>query len=581
MRGCGTRVAVCVWCVLVWATPADSQIDNRINMSNPPGTGRIHDANPQVGSGGRNSARPGFLLGLRANAIVTGNVTGLGVFHGDSPVLQNNRFRAELPSTGLTDFRRRSASVSDARSGGLPPPRFYFDPTRTIADVGQIRRGLNLPGSSVLSSSGITPLSVLRSPTARSTSPARTSPIDLRVGVSGSNTPRLGVVQRRVTRLDAGRPFSGIVSPFEQAVDSSIFGPRLPNDPDPFANLPAERPVTLGLLRPGSRTNAASLPDLSRLRPWDVGRRRPSGDTTSDGRVSPGGRSVVGTGMPGVVSSPMAQDAPGPLIGVGAPEGLGNDRYTDMRRAVAAARRSGGRVSGDHPTAMFPEGRLEPRPADGSQVGDAGAADEAAGPVVSLAARSTRFSAENVRRLATVSSWATDLLENPVKTFAGRHRNALNEHLAGGEADMLRGDFYRAVRQFQIAHTIDPKNPLPLLARGHALAAAADYVSAVRSLVMGIELFPDISAFRLDLPAMVGQRDVFDRRRADLDSRLRRGEDRELRFLLGYLEFYSGLREPGLRDLAKAAAAAPPGHVIADFPNRLDPQPAPEQPRRP
>ena len=66
---------------------------------------------------------------------------------------------------------------------------------------------------------------------------------------------------------------------------------------------------------------------------------------------------------------------------------------------------------------------------------------------------------------------------------------------------------------------------------------------------------------------MVGQSDVFDRRRADLERRLTYREDYELRFLLGYLELYSGLTDAAQKNLTLAAKGAPKDSVIARFPD--------------
>jgi len=58
-------------------------------------------------------------------------------------------------------------------------------------------------------------------------------------------------------------------------------------------------------------------------------------------------------------------------------------------------------------------------------------------------------------------------------------------------------------------------------------------MSAALSLQQGIARFPQIAAFRLDLPALAGS--VYDVRRADLERRLANSDQYELRFLLGYM----------------------------------------------
>jgi tetratricopeptide (TPR) repeat protein len=176
-----------------------------------------------------------------------------------------------------------------------------------------------------------------------------------------------------------------------------------------------------------------------------------------------------------------------------------------------------------------------------------------------------RQPSEGLNQLASAAKWAKDVVDDPLRSFAGKYRDRLNQYMADGEADLRAGRYYNAARQFDLAATADPLNPLPLLAKGHAFITAGDYVSAVRSLEEGIRRFPQIAAFRIDLPALVGQHDIFDIRRADLESKLATTESVDLRFLLGYIELYSGLPEEGFKNLDRAAKEAPPESMIALF----------------
>lgn len=96
------------------ASPVSAQIDNRVNQGNASTAGRALDSNPGSGSSGFNLTRPGMYdAGARANAIITGNVTGLNYFHGGSPLLNNNQFRDSLPSGELGGFRAQSVGLDD------------------------------------------------------------------------------------------------------------------------------------------------------------------------------------------------------------------------------------------------------------------------------------------------------------------------------------------------------------------------------------------------------------------------------------------------------------------------------------
>jgi tetratricopeptide (TPR) repeat protein len=167
------------------------------------------------------------------------------------------------------------------------------------------------------------------------------------------------------------------------------------------------------------------------------------------------------------------------------------------------------------------------------------------------------------------AKWAREAVEDPLDTFVGRYENQFNTYMSKAERALKEGKYYDAAQLYGLATSIDPRNPLPLLGRGHAYIATGDYLSAFESIRQGIERFPQIAAFRLDLPAMVGQSDAFDLRRSDLEKRLADGEFYKLRFLLGYLEIYSGLVEDGILNLERAAKYAPPGDIVAAFPDLL------------
>jgi len=73
------------------------------------GDGDVLDANPRVGSGGRNTARPSFQRELEfRNAIATGNAPGGMSFRGDIGYRAPGEFRGELGSDALFAFRRDS-----------------------------------------------------------------------------------------------------------------------------------------------------------------------------------------------------------------------------------------------------------------------------------------------------------------------------------------------------------------------------------------------------------------------------------------------------------------------------------------
>jgi hypothetical protein len=89
---------------------------------------------------------------------------------------------------------------------------------------------------------------------------------------------------------------------------------------------------------------------------------------------------------------------------------------------------------------------------------------------------------------------------------------------------------------------------------------AGDYMSAVFHLTRGLRDFEFLPQFEIDLGDFAPDPNLLDVRRADLERKLERKLSQKnryrLRFLLGYAEYYSGLKEFGLPRLREAAEEA-------------------------
>jgi len=588
-------------------TPVDNRTYNRDGrvtptLSNP---GQARDYNTLVGGNGLNAPSNSGAYINSANAIISGDVYGLGGFHAtpgagtlrnsfnttglsslssgvtaggysnpfnttglaglNSGVVNNQYlFQNNLPSANISYFNRRGYSVSDSRylpngsadSSNVP----YYDRANTVANTGAIQQGLNQPGSSTLQ----TPFS----PLYQGTNAVYAQP-------AGSLNQQFTPPDRRMLVPDSLNPLDAANKPLDYTAVGTTSIPNWQRDYLAAIQSPLFGPSPLD-----ARLTPSTLASAMRARAGAAIVPPEAAQPGADQMASVDARSVRPLDV-----APRAETA--------APEQVGTDLFSDMRGAVREAakaepdfisRLNSARVTGKpagvgltppesggtgvgNPAqgnpALSPTSPVRPKPAQPG-AGGVGAPAEGA-QTAPRDAREARLMAREQR----MKDWARDVIRQPIRTFAGKGQDDLNRYLMSAEMALRAGEYYNAAGQFGLAAQVAPNNPLPLLGRGHSLAAAGDYVSAVLFLQRGISRFPDIVAFDMDLPALVGGKDVFDLRRADLEKQLARVDSYELRFLLGYLEYYSGLRDLGMKDLRRAAEKAPHDSVIAEFPDML------------
>ncbi len=166
-------------------------------------------------------------------------------------------------------------------------------------------------------------------------------------------------------------------------------------------------------------------------------------------------------------------------------------------------------------------------------------------------------------------SFLIETNEQPLTTFSAGNVNPSEQFISSAERHLRDGQYYRALAHYEVALAGDRMNPLIYLGQGIAYVGAGEYYSAVRRIERAIDLFPEVAYFRFDLTEFIKDVNMLDVRRADLEQKLADKEDHRYRFLLGYMEYYLGLEEFGIKNLEKAAKDAPAGSAIARFPGLL------------
>jgi tetratricopeptide (TPR) repeat protein len=125
----------------------------------------------------------------------------------------------------------------------------------------------------------------------------------------------------------------------------------------------------------------------------------------------------------------------------------------------------------------------------------------------------------------------------PHETFASYSNDKFNRHLRAAEEYLKQGKYYRAADAYTLASMYKPGDPLADAGKSHALFAAGEYMSSALYLARALEIFPDYARFKIDIVAMVGDRDRLETRIADVEQWWKTSNSPELQFLLAYVYY--------------------------------------------
>ncbi len=546
--------------------------------------GRANEASLRVGSGGYNVYRQGVTQ--YGNDIMTGNITRGRQFRGYSPISSTTDFGGRTGASGvgtLDDFRRDSIGVDDVRSG-VPSylPRSYYSPTRTVQSAGDAAVGFR--------ASGLPPgpqqyINVPTDPRKPFSSLQSGSGGDVRL-FPRTDTPGIP---------PSGQTWSGSVWDRSALTNrSSLFriAPDL-SKPDVSPRADPNMPGTMKLTQKtselqtmqGMYSRQEPTDRYAEQRPYERGSFQ---STPLDRLINPSTPGQVGTG--GLQEIPddrpklypfqaATRPSPGQLESAREP-----GRQLSPRDEELLLRTPGGPPlptdQGDVYRRMLKAAsvtELQTTPVDAKTKGEGtqDAAGRTAPSVMKPAATpdapspAAEPSAPRSTLILGQQEQQRKMLQEPIVTFAGTDKTFANKAFTKAEDHLKSGRYYDAVDSYDVARSADPENPLIWIGRGHALIGAGDYLSAVASLEEGIGRFPQITRFNIDLRAFLSHKDILDIRRADLEKRLDTKEDFRLRFLLGYIEYYSGLPQYGIENIKKAAKDAPTTSPISKFPGLL------------
>jgi tetratricopeptide (TPR) repeat protein len=146
------------------------------------------------------------------------------------------------------------------------------------------------------------------------------------------------------------------------------------------------------------------------------------------------------------------------------------------------------------------------------------------------------------------------------KSFATQAKDKFNFYMRTAEELLKQGKYYHAVDAYTLAGIYKPDDPLAYAGKAHALFASGEYMSSTYFLAKAINIFPQYVEFKIDLNAMIPDKERLDSRIADIRQWADKTKSAELNFLLAYIYYQLDKKEPA-QEAIKAVAEKIPDSV--------------------
>jgi len=146
--------------------------------------------------------------------------------------------------------------------------------------------------------------------------------------------------------------------------------------------------------------------------------------------------------------------------------------------------------------------------------------------------------------LSNIDKETTEAVVGVHKTFAAQTDDKFNYYMRSAEEFLKQGQYYRAADAYTLASIYKPDDPLAYAGKAHALFASGEYMSSAYYLVTAINIFPQYVKFKVDLNAMIPDKDRLESRIADITKWIDKNNSPELSFLLAYI--YYQLEKPDM-----------------------------------
>jgi tetratricopeptide (TPR) repeat protein len=549
--------------------PASDSIGGDVGSGRVPGGtyrgGLVRSPNPIDGSG---------------NLIVTGNVRGGKYFRGIVPYQSSYSFEAGVPSSSLDSFLRDSVGSEDIGGAGKYVTQPYYSGTRTVTtmrtgDVGVFRPASARIDDRASSKSVLPRLSEQETPVRADTATPYTSTKPRPLSMSPVELEE--VILQEVKALSGSKKSAD--EQHRPQIEPLLQDSRMASDK--VEELKRSLLVEDKLLQLPTRTEAGEE-ERKELKAGASEKVVGEGvSQTTQGNRHPATTPELSRSqedafwVPDVqvdVYEQMKRQINEVKKFLAQPAGVeqakeevkttdGAKRREEGLFAAAEAQRKTGHVAKEEegkqkltgskelPLQLLPEGEAAEKSRILEELSEKEPMDKEVNSETTLGNKHTVTTPElsglesapssRAERRTDVAAKAKEILGEH-KTFASFAEDKFNRHMRAAEEYLKRGRYYRAADAYTLASIYKPDDPLAYAGKSHALFAAGEYMSSALFLTRALEIFPEYAQFKIDLVAMVGDKDKLESRIANIEKWLDESDAAELQFLLGYIYYQMG-----------------------------------------
>jgi len=440
-----------------------SPISNPTTPQSSNGSGLVRSPNPINTSG---------------NLLMTGNVAGNSQFRGLVPYRAPTDFQAQLGSSDISSFLRRSAPINN--STGQVGPQPYYLPSKTVSSM---VRG---------SGSGLVTYTSIKQN--KGTGEYVTIPAIAQVpagSISGISP---------LYEYDLTRPLSYKASELERVVSYNLTRSK------------EQKELVAALKRAGEseqEKTKATQPQENQNIPLKAEPAKPLKRTLEPGTPL----------QPGQINEEAAKASKGKSV---------YEQMLEELNAANEAETKKEKIKEEDKT-----GKIEDSNAGGQR-----------------------------SELSSIEKETAAAMKDIHKSFAIEANDKFNYYMKSAEDFLKQGKYYRAADAYTLASIYKPSDPLAYAGRSHALFASGEYMSSAYFLTMAINMFPQYVNFKIDLNAMIPDKDRLESRIADVKVWIERTNSPELNFLLAYIYYQLGKPDLATKAIDTAAQKMPNSQAV-------------------